>query len=70
MQAEGTCTVVSQASAHFWVSTHILQATVAASIQMYGILIPHKRPCGPKLRVMFKRPWALTWDTTVYNIEQ
>ena len=38
---------------------------VAASIQTYGILIPGKRPCEPKSQVMFKRPWALTWDTTV-----
>ena len=30
-------------------------ATVAASIQTYGILIPGKCPCGPKSR----------WDTTV-----
>ena len=40
-------------------------ATVAASIQVYGILIPGKRPCRPKSRVMLKRPWALTRDTTV-----
>ena len=43
-------------------------ATVAASIQIYpwyGILIPGKRPCGPKSQVMFKRPWVLTRDTTV-----
>jgi hypothetical protein len=40
--------------------------TVAASIQTYGILIPGKRPCRPKLRIMFKRPWVLTRDTTVY----
>ena len=39
--------------------------TVAASIQTYGIYIPGKRPCGPKPRVMFKHPWALTRDTTV-----
>ena len=38
---------------------------VAASIQTYGIYIPSKHPCGPKSLVMFKRPWALTWDTTV-----
>ena len=38
-------------------------ATVAASIQTYGILILSKCPCRPKLRVMFKRPWALTQDT-------
>ena len=42
-------------------------ATVAASIQMYGILIPGKRPCGPKSRVIFKCLWALTRDTTVAN---
>ena len=29
-------------------------ATIAASIQTYGILIPDKRPCRPKSRVMFK----------------
>ena len=40
--------------------------TVAASIQTYGIYIPDKHPCGPKSRVMFNRPWALTRDTTVY----
>ena len=40
-------------------------ATVAASIQTYGILIPGKRPCGPKLRVMFKHSWVLNPDTTV-----
>ena len=40
--------------------------TVAASIQTYGIYIPGKRPCGPKSRVMFKHPWVLTWDATVY----
>ena len=39
-------------------------ATVAASKQMYGILIPGKHPCGPKSQVMFKCPWALTQDTT------
>ena len=27
-------------------------------------LCPGKRPCGPKSRCMFKRPWALAWDTT------
>ena len=43
--------------------------TVAASIQTYGIYIPGKRPCGPKSRVMFKCPWALTRDTTVYILE-
>ena len=35
-------------------------ATIAASIQTYGILIPGKRPCGPKSRVIFKCPWAIT----------
>ena len=40
-------------------------ATIAASIQMYGIYVPGKCPCGPKLQVMFKHPWALTRDTTV-----
>ena len=42
-------------------------ATVAASIQTCGIFIPGKRPCGPKSRIMFKRPWALTQDTMVYT---
>ena len=41
-------------------------ATVAASIQTYGILIPGKHPCGPKSQSMFKRPWVLTRDTTVH----
>ena len=35
-------------------------ATVAASIQMYGILILDKHPCRSKPHVMFKYPWALT----------
>ena len=39
--------------------------TVAASIRTYGIYIPGKCPCGPKSRVILKRPWALTRDTTV-----
>ena len=38
---------------------------VAASIQTYGKYVPGKCPCGPKSRCMFKRPWALTQDTTV-----
>ena len=42
------------------------EATVAPSIQKYGILIPGKHPCRPKLQVMFKCPWALTRDTMVY----
>ena len=42
--------------------------TVAASIQTYGIYIPGKRPCGPKSRVMFKRPWLLTRDTMVIYV--
>ena len=36
---------------------------------MYGILIPGKRLCGPKLRGMFQCPWALTRDTTVHVID-
>ena len=40
-------------------------ATVAASIQTYRILISGKRPCGPKSRVVFKRPWVLIRDTMV-----
>ena len=40
-------------------------ATVAASIQTYGILILGKHPCRQKSRVMFKRPWALTRDIMV-----
>ena len=39
---------------------------VARSIQTYGVLILGKRPCGPKSRVMFKRQWTLTRDTTVH----
>ena len=42
-------------------------AAVAASIQTYGILIQGKHPCGPKLRVIFKCPWALIQDTIVIN---
>ena len=65
-----TCTVVSRASAHFRGKrpcTPFQGVNVAVSIQTYGILIPGKRPCRPKLRVMFKRPWALTRDTTVIS---
>ena len=40
---------------------------VAVSIQMCGSYIPSKHPCGPKSRVMFKHPWALTRDTTAPN---
>ena len=57
-------TVVSRAKRP---CTSFQGATVSASTQTYGILIPGKRPCGPKLRVMFKRPWALTRDTTVIS---
>ena len=46
--------------------TEFQGVTIAASIQTYGIYIPGKCPCGPKSRVMFKRPWVLTLDTTVY----
>ena len=38
---------------------------VTASIQTYGNYIPGKCPCWPKSRVVFKRPWVLTCDTTV-----
>ena len=48
-------TVVSRASTHSQVSAHV-QVNVAASIQMYDILIPGKRPCGPKLLVMGAYP--------------
>ena len=41
---------------------------VAASIQMYGRYILGKHPCRPKSRVMFKRPWVLTWDAMVITI--
>ena len=41
--------------------------TVVASIQMYGIYILGKHPCGPKQWVTFKHPWALTRDTTVLH---
>ena len=33
------CTIVSQASAHSWVSAHILHFNVAASMQTYAIYI-------------------------------
>ena len=45
--------------------TEFQGVTVAASIQTYGIYILGKHPHRSKLRVMFKRPWALTRDTTV-----
>ena len=41
--------------------------TIAVSIQMYGILIMSECPCGPKSRVIFKHPWAITRDTTVQH---
>ena len=56
-------TILSWASAH----SAFQGATVTASILMYGILILGKRSCGPKLWVMFNRPWALTRDTAVYT---
>ena len=34
-------------------------------MQAYGSYILGKCPCGPKSQVILKRPWALTWDTTV-----
>ena len=34
-------------------------------IQMCGNYVPGTCPWGPKLQYMFKRPWTLTWDTTV-----
>ena len=40
-------------------------ATVAASIQTYGILIPGKCPCRPKSQITFKHPWVLSWDIMV-----
>ena len=45
-------------------------ATIAASIQTYGILNQGKQPCGPKSQVMFKRPWALTRDTRCTGLSQ
>ena len=64
-----SCAVVSRASTLSWVSTHdcteFQGVNIAASIQMYGSYISGKRPRRWKLRVMFKRPWALNWDTTV-----
>ena len=40
----------------------ISRVNVAVPIQTYGILIPGKCPCGPKLQViiLFERPWVLT----------
>ena len=49
--------------------TEFQGVTAAASIQTYGIYIPGKRPCGPKSRVVFKRPWALTQDATVLILD-
>ena len=40
--------------------------SVAASTQIYAIYILGKCPCRPKSLVMFKHPWALTWDTMVH----
>ena len=42
---------------------------VPAYIQTYGNYVPGKRPCRPKLRCMFKRPWALARDTTVCVVD-
>ena len=36
------------------------RVNVAVSIQTCESYIWGKQPCGPKSRVMFKRPWALT----------
>ena len=57
-------TVVSRASAHVYTSFQGIN--VAASIQKYGNYVPGMHPCGPKLRCMFKHPWALTRDTMVH----
>ena len=32
---------------------------------MCALFVPGKLPCRLKSQVRFKRPWALTWDTTV-----
>ena len=72
-------TVVSWASAHSWDKRPCITfqgATVAASIQTYGILILGKRLWGPRSRVMFKRlPGTLRYvyvrvhvSILVYNI--
>ena len=41
--------------------------TAAASLQTYGTLMLGKHTCSPKSRIEFKRPWALTQDTTVIS---
>ena len=41
------------------------QGVTVAYMQL-EIYILGKRPCGPKSRVMFKHPWALTQDAMVY----
>ena len=55
-------TVVSQASAHSRVSAHVPQFKRPLYQLLYKFLF---WSCGPKLRVVFKRPWVLTRDTTV-----
>ena len=53
-------TVVSQTSTHSRDMCSFKGVNIAASTQMYGSYIPGKHPCGPRLQVMFKRPWAFT----------
>ena len=56
--------VESQANGHL----HFQVVSVVTSIQMHATYIQGKRPCRPKLRVMFKLPWILTQDTTTYEV--
>ena len=65
-------TIVFQASVHFGpgkspcTAFQGVNVYIGASVQTYAIYVPGKHPCGPKLRVMFKCPRVLTWDTMVY----
>ena len=51
-----------------WVSAHVpnFKGSLLQLSYKHGIYILGKCPCGPKSRIMFKHPWVLTWDTTVY----
>ena len=69
--SNSTYTVVSRASAHSWIRTHVLNilgVTVAAYIRMYGIYVLGKCPCGQKQRAILKHPWALTQDSNILLI--
>ena len=43
---------------------------LSVPLAFQGAIVADKRPCIPKSRVMFKRPWALIQDSTVHAMLQ